>query len=169
VTTTAQPFTTDGEWTSPPVELASTDRWVVVTVGRWNGDEHVTIHAEMSFDGGDTWIEVASAGPAGLANLVNRVGEPIDFDLHSVRALRLCQCGESYWPGDPANGTYMNHSTYKGASWEEVIAVGVGNLHEIDPGAFHNPEDQDAGVVTLVRAVLEMTGLVSSQLTITGS
>jgi len=153
-----------GTTTSPALTVPDAAVQLLATLFHWNGVNSTSCQVELSFDNGATWRPVRSITSAS-PNLDTK--NPDGRMQCWAPARRLCVCGELYDPGNPLNGTTVNHSTYFGWTSQQIAAIFPGQwLHEADPAAFHNPDLTPATGLPLrqVHVVCNATGNINSQL-----
>lgn len=159
-----------GTTTSQGIQVADGVNQIIVSVLRWNGNNSCSLSVEYSFDNGATWWGSQAIGAVVPSQLdawkTKKPGFSGNLQL-TIDMPRMCTCGESYLPGAPLNGLTTNHSTYKGWTSQQIGAIFPGQwLHDADPAAFHNPENQPATGLPLrqIRAITVASGNVNTTL-----
>jgi hypothetical protein len=150
------PFTLNsGTRTFGPFTIPDAIKSVRGSVAPWTGQGKLSLSIEMSLDGGATWRPVCSISEAGPATFKANDGLWLRFD----GLWRLCQCGEVYIPGHPANAAgLLVHSSH---AFQDIRGLPQSAI------TFHNPDLTPATGQPLrqVRLTAVATGNINSTFT----
>jgi hypothetical protein len=159
--------------TSAGMQIADSVNQLVIEVVRWNGTSTCSLAVDFSFDGGVTWGWRSAVGAVTPSQLdawkVKKPSFSGNLGL-TIWCWKMCQCGEVYLPGAPLNGKTTNHSTYKSFTSAQIAAIGrpTDSLYDLDPGAFHIPDNQPATGLPLrqLRAVTTASANINTTLNV---